>query len=677
MNTVQKDSLVLLTAFGSADLVLELIDFFNGGDQYRYNEQGEEIRRSFGGRRIGGLYLVCTSGKKDAFDELRSKIEQEYPELAGRIHAIDLSCEDITCQGDDKEARQLLYKAVREELAGPNLVISSGGRKALTQRLIEAGLLYGCAGYLAITAPEGKDKNQNIRSRTEEFNIVWMTSRQFAWERRTQIIREEIGDTFRSVYLFPEMVLKKLEEEKIGTHPAMKFNDLKWLQRLPKADLHCHLGGCQDEALLKKLAATLLDDLKIKNSKKEDIKRKLEAVLGLPLADVSSKALRSLDRGNVIHCLKRLPLLAERAGLDRHLATAVLVGHLTPQSLRLLCRDGRLTLDGKCSWPDEGSLCCGNRLDWYMACGDLGGSTLLQSENTLRMALRNLMEQAHGENVRYLEVRVSPENYTRLGLLTSRRALEVLLDEAALFMDDHKGFHANFLVMATRHKSRASMMGHVALTVNFFAEPGRKGPRVTGFDLAGQEKDFDPVSFKEDFLPLHRHFVNITIHAGEMAEDDKIWQAIYLLHAKRIGHGLKLIDNSKMMDFVRDHGLGLEMCPSSNMQTNTFRDFWDTSVSDGKEYPLKHYLEHGIRVTVNTDNRFISQTTASNEYLTAARLTRGGLSRWQVIKLIKNGFKSVFLPKDERDQLLKKVDKEIFGLLLDEYLPEGFQKEMT
>ncbi len=671
-----KEKLILLTAFGNVNLILELIDFFNGGSKYQYNKQGEKIRQSFGKRRLGKIYLVCTRGVRNNFERLKNTIEQEYPELAGQIHPINLSCDDIMCQDDDIKARDLIYEEVRR-LAGSNLIISSGGRKALTQRLIEAGLLYGCAGYLAITAPYGGDDKKDIRSRTRDFNIIWMTGRKFASERRSQIIREEIGDTFRSVYLFPEMVLKRLIEEKIGRDPAKKANDLKWLQKLPKADLHCHLGGCQDEVLLKKLAATLLDDLKIKDADIKNIKGMLERALGLPLKDISPDSLRALAGKDVNHCLKTLPLLAEKAGLDRHLTAAVLVNYLTPRSLRFLCRDGRLASDSMCLWPDEASLLCGNRLDWYMACGDLGGSTLLQSENTLRLALRDLMEQSCGENVRYLEVRVSPENYTQLGQLTSRCALEILLDEASRFIDVYREFSVNFLVMATRHKSRASMTGHVALTVNFFAEPGRQGPRVTGFDLAGQEKDFDPVDFKEDFLPLHRHFVNITIHAGEMAEDDKIWQAIYLLHAKRIGHGLKLINNPRMMDFVRDQGLALEMCPSSNMQTNTFRDFWDTSVSSGKEYPLKRYLEHGIRVTVNTDNRFISQTTASNEYLTAARLTPDGISRWQVIKLIKNGFKSVFLSKDERDKLLKDVDKKIFNLLLDEYLPEELHKDMT
>jgi adenosine deaminase len=228
--------------------------------------------------------------------------------------------------------------------------------------------------------------------------------------------------------------------------------------------------------------------------------------------------------------------------------------------------------------------------------------------------------------------------------------------------------------MATRHKEIAAMTAHVAAAVTFGNPSGHDAaPHITGFDLAGQEKDNDPILFQDIFLPLHHHFMNITIHAGEMAEDDKIWQAIYLLHARRIGHGLKLINNRKMMGYVRDHAIAIEMCPSSNIQTNGFRRFDCTE--EGETYPLKHYLDFSLPVTINTDNRGISATTLSNEYLEAARMTKGGLSRWEILRLVKNGFKSAFLPKDEKDRLLKRIDEEVFLLVLNDFFPERMNNE--
>jgi adenosine deaminase len=236
-------------------------------------------------------------------------------------------------------------------------------------------------------------------------------------------------------------------------------------------------------------------------------------------------------------------------------------------------------------------------------------------------------------------------------------------------MHDHPGFIANFLIMATRHKSRMAMASHVAAAVTHFVSSmnfDAMKPGVVGFDLAGQEEGYDPVNFQEDFLPLHRSFVNITIHAGEMADDDRIWQAMYLLHAKRIGHGLKLINNRKMMDFVRDNGLCVEMCPSSNWQTNSFQRF-DIADKTSARYPLADYLAHGITVTVNTDNRFISDTTMSKEFLMAARMTDGGLSVSDILRLVRHSFQSAFLPKDVKDALLKEVDDEIFTILKSDY----------
>lgn len=210
------------------------------------------------------------------------------------------------------------------------------------------------------------------------------------------------------------------------------------------------------------------------------------------------------------------------------------------------------------------------------------------------------------------------------------------------------------------------MASHVAAAI-LYSQMGKAGaPRVAGFDLAGQEQDYDPTLFQDEFMPLHRHFMNITIHAGEMTDEEKIWQAIYLLHAKRIGHGLKLVDNPQMMAFIRDHGLSLEMCPSSNHQTNSFATFPKTKQQQNL-YPLHQYLHHGIEVTINTDNRFISNTTMSNEYWQAAAMSPGGLSKWQILKLLRSSFQSAFLPKDSKDKLLKEIDDEIFTLVLQGY----------
>ncbi|MCC7429218.1 hypothetical protein IT568_00095, partial [bacterium] len=243
--------------------------------------------------------------------------------------------------------------------------------------------------------------------------------------------------------------------------------------------------------------------------------------------------------------------------------------------------------------------------------------------------------------------------------LSGTQVLEILLDEAEKFTGLHKNFSVNFLVMGTRHKDVKLIEKHVDLTQKYF-DPSSAKPTVCGFDLAGKESGNPPGKFGELFLPLHKKFVNITTHAGEMTSEKDIWEAIFVLHAKRIGHGLKLYQNPEMIKFLRDYKLILEMCPSSNFQTNDF--------SNGEKYPLKNYLEQGIKVTVNSDNYGISQTNITSEFLQASLMTEGGLTKWEILRLLKNGFKAAFLPLNKKNELLRKVDTEVFELLLKDYL---------
>ena len=650
--------LKLITALGNKqDLVLEIIDFFNGGNLYNYKDEAAQIRNNFDGRKLTEIHLVCTQDVDviSVLRDLKKTIGIEYPDMEDCVHEITLDCEDIGCYRDDDNMRKLVYQAVHH-LADADLIIASGGRKQVTQRLIEAGLLYGCMGYLTITAPRNKEK----REESAHFNINLTTARQFAEERRNRVvIKDELGDNFRSLYLLPTIQVSRLRGEKIGNDLSSAKGELTWLRLLPKADLHCHLGGSYDALLLKKMAASLLDDVGVSEERQKEILSQLVKKVGNSLSLLDASALRNLQtnrKGDSIrHALQNLDSLFSEINEKKYISNAILVDALSVDQIEEISRDGR----NKNDWPKD--------LNWYMACGDLGGSSLLQTRRTLRLALRWLMNEAKKENVFFMEVRFSPDNYTKAGL-SIRQVIETLLDEANTFHEHHPEIRVNFLIMATRHKDRASMAAHVAAAVSFGEPGGGEGARITGFDLAGQEEDNDPSKFKDIFMPLHLHFMNITIHAGEMAQDDKIWQALYDLHAKRVGHGLKLINNSKMMNYVRDYGIAIEMCPSSNTQTNSFRHF--DSEEQGNEYPLKKYIQKGMTVTVNTDNRGISETTLSNEYLEAARLTQGGLSKWEIIRLIKNGFKSAFLPKNEKDRLLKEIDEKIFSIILDDYYPK-------
>ncbi len=150
--------------------------------------------------------------------------------------------------------------------------------------------------------------------------------------------------------------------------------------------------------------------------------------------------------------------------------------------------------------------------------------------------------------------------------------------------------------------------------------------------------------------------INATIHAGEAYGPSSIHQAIHHCGAHRIGHGTRLKENKDLMNYVNDHRITLEICLTSNWQTRSIRSL--------KYHPLKYYYDQGIRVTINTDNRLMSGTTLTKEFLLAHKLF--GFKLHDFREMIIMGMKSAFIPYAERKQLIRKIAGELeqdFGLM--------------
>lgn len=189
-----------------------------------------------------------------------------------------------------------------------------------------------------------------------------------------------------------------------------------------------------------------------------------------------------------------------------------------------------------------------------------------------------------------------------------------------------------------------------------------------GFDLAGDESAKTPKEVREQFLEIMKDCYNITIHAGETAPAENIWEAVYHLTAERIGHGLKLIEKEDLMIKFLERGIGIEMCPSSNFQIVGYRDNYFPATHNLPDYPLKKYLDLELKVTVNTDNPGISITSATQELHRAARLTRGGLSKWDLLQLTCNGFRTAFYPYEQKKKLIRRVEEKISELIKRDWL---------
>jgi adenosine deaminase len=267
--------------------------------------------------------------------------------------------------------------------------------------------------------------------------------------------------------------------------------------------------------------------------------------------------------------------------------------------------------------------------------------SVLQTEEALERVAFELAEDAHGENVRYMEVRYSPMLHTQTGLKLTA-VVEAVLSGLKRAQESY-GIEANVIVCGIRNISPESSLHMAELAVAY------KNRGVVGFDLAGAEEDFPAKHHRQAFQLVRDNNINTTIHAGEAYGPESIAQAIHVCGAHRIGHGVRLKENGDLLHYLNDHRIPLECCPSSNVQTG--------AVSDVSEHPLKLYFDLGLRVTVNTDNRLITDTTVSRElWLVHSRLR---VPFRDIKSMILAGFKSSFRPFHEKQAVLRRVAAEL------------------
>ncbi|MDH5672328.1 MAG: adenosine deaminase [Myxococcales bacterium] len=267
--------------------------------------------------------------------------------------------------------------------------------------------------------------------------------------------------------------------------------------------------------------------------------------------------------------------------------------------------------------------------------------SVLQTREALFRAAYELAEDAARENVRYMEVRYSPMLHRQRGLRLVA-VVESVLSGLRQAQEDH-GIESNVIICGIRNISPELSLEMARLAVAY------KNRGVVAFDLAGAEYDHPAKHHREAFQLIRKNNINCTIHAGEAFGPESIAQALHVCGAHRIGHGCRLREDGDLLHYINDHRVPLEVCPSSNVQTG--------AVESLESHPLKLYHDLGVRVTINTDNRLITDTSVSRElWLCHAKL---GLEPDDIARIVLNGFKSAFLPFHIRHTYLRRVSKEL------------------
>src|SRR3984893_2137758 len=274
---------------------------------------------------------------------------------------------------------------------------------------------------------------------------------------------------------------------------------------------------------------------------------------------------------------------------------------------------------------------------------------VMQTEEALERVAYEQAEGLRKDGVVYFETRFAPVFHTRNGL-THQQVVSAVLKGLERGRKDF-GVASGLLICAMRNMDVSLEMAELAVD---FRDRG-----VVGFDLAGEgEGGYPPKKHVDAFHYIQRQNFNITIHAGEGFGKESIWQAIQYCGAHRIGHGTRLIDDIAVADgkavklgdlaqYVLDKRIPLEICLISNVHTGAARSL--------PEHPFKIFYQEKFRVTLNTDNRLMSDTTMTKEF-EAARDTFG-LSLEDFEKMTINAMKTAFLRYDQRCDLIYSVIK--------------------
>src|SRR5262245_56818450 len=279
-------------------------------------------------------------------------------------------------------------------------------------------------------------------------------------------------------------------------------------------------------------------------------------------------------------------------------------------------------------------------LDDYLRAFDITLS-VMQTEEGLERTAYEQAEDAWKENARYIEVRYSPLLHTRNGLRPAQ-VVEAVLRGLRTAKREF-GVRYGVILCAIRTLSPESSLRIAELCVAF------KNRGVVGFDLAGSEVNNPAKVHRQAFQLVIDNNINCTAHAGESFGPDSVHQAIHKCGAHRIGHGVRAVESGDLLNYINDHRIPLEVCPSSNVQTK--------AAASWESHPVDFYVDYGLRVTINTDTRLITDTTVSKELWLCHQ--HYGWPLATIKEIIIFGFKSAFMPYREKADLLAEVSAEL------------------
>lgn len=234
----------------------------------------------------------------------------------------------------------------------------------------------------------------------------------------------------------------------------------------------------------------------------------------------------------------------------------------------------------------------------YLKCA-VRGIELMQTPDQLRWVTLDLFNQLQQDGVVYAEIRFAPLQHLEQGL--EAKEVVQIVDEAMMEAQLNTGIRAGLILCTLRHFSRDQSMETIHLVEQF------AGTSVVGFDIAADEAGFPIDAHVDAFTYAREKEIQCTAHAGEACGPESVWETLENFFPSRVGHGVRSIEDPSLIKHLVQHKMHLEVCPTSNVQTNICDDVCS--------HPIDRLYEAGIQLSVNTDGRTISNISLTQEYM--------------------------------------------------------------
>jgi adenosine deaminase len=292
---------------------------------------------------------------------------------------------------------------------------------------------------------------------------------------------------------------------------------------------------------------------------------------------------------------------------------------------------------------------------------------VMQTKEGLFRVAKEFVEDLADDGVVYGEVRWAPEQHLQKGLTLDEvvEAVQAGLDAGVDAVEDSgRQIQVGQLITAMRHADRGQEIAELAVR--------HRNSGAVGFDIAGAEDGFLPARFRDAFTYLAEHNFPATVHAGEAAGLESIQSALVDGRALRLGHGVRIAEDinvefedgadedgeetvgmvslGELASWVRDRGIPLEICPSSNLQTGAIAGFGEGIES----HPVDMLYQIGFNVTINTDNRLMGGVTLTDEFELLVETFDYDLD--DLLELTLNAAEASFLPLDEKEALVEYIN---------------------